>query len=362
MRQSRRRFLSAAGPIGSAALMGAMQSGAQTASGKARPLVLAIAEYQRFSSLELVGARQAGLEVKWLRGERNEMLRRAISDPAVDGGEGSMAAHLIRLDGGDRSMVALPVFVLRNFTARDVYTRADSRLKAAEWNGRRIGIYNWAASGATWYRHLIRYLGQDPKRIRWVVGSPDQQTHPEPRGTLPGNVERAPEGSSLSDLLLAGKLDAFFAPLPPLRAQPGQGQIVRLFRDFRTVEKEYFQKTGCYPVQHVLLLRRANWERDPSIGKRLVELFQNCESKFEAAQRLFPYSTPWQIADVEETEKVMGREFHAHGLEKNRRVVDVFCQGIFDDGVTRQRLSVDDVFGEFVKANQANAAGSERRG
>ena len=51
------------------------------------------------------------------------MLRRALHDPAVQGGEQSMAGHLIRIDRGDRSHVGLPVFPLRNFTARDLYVR-----------------------------------------------------------------------------------------------------------------------------------------------------------------------------------------------------------------------------------------------
>ena len=42
------------------------------------------------------------------------MLRRALDDPTVQGGEASMAGHLRRIDRGDRSHVGLPVFPLRN--------------------------------------------------------------------------------------------------------------------------------------------------------------------------------------------------------------------------------------------------------
>ena len=46
------------------------------------------------------------------------------SDPTVQGGESSMAGHLRRVEKGDRSLVGLPVFPLRNFTARDfMYAR-----------------------------------------------------------------------------------------------------------------------------------------------------------------------------------------------------------------------------------------------
>ena len=51
------------------------------------------------------------------------MLRRAVQDPTVHGGEWSMAQYLYRIDKGDRQFVGLPIFPLRNFTARDVQER-----------------------------------------------------------------------------------------------------------------------------------------------------------------------------------------------------------------------------------------------
>ena len=130
-----------------------------------------------------------------MRGDRNEMLRRATDDPAVDGGETSMAQHVQRLDRGDRSLVAIPIFPLRNFTARDLYTRKGTSIAARALGGRRIGIYNWAASGAVWYRHLLRYLGNDTKKIEWVVGGVDgPATVRLPEPPLP-NVTAAPAGS-----------------------------------------------------------------------------------------------------------------------------------------------------------------------
>jgi 4,5-dihydroxyphthalate decarboxylase len=98
----------------------------------------------------------------------------------------------------------------------------------------------------------------------------------------------------------------------------------------------------------VLLLRRQVWERDPSVGRRLLEIFERCEARFVANQRLFPYSTPWLIEEVEETERLMGEDYHAHGLEKNRDAVDAFCQSAFDDGLTQRRVTVEEYFAEYL--------------
>jgi 4,5-dihydroxyphthalate decarboxylase len=113
------------------------------------------------------------------------------------------------------------------------------------------------------------------------------------------------------------------------------------------MEQKYFADTGCYPPQHVIVVRRASWERDRSVGQRLVEAFNESEAAFEAGQRQFPYNSPWLIEEVENTARLLGATYHAHGLEKNRRAVDVFCQAAFDDGLTTRRLQVDEFFAEF---------------
>jgi hypothetical protein len=89
---------------------------------------------------------------------RAEMLRRALDDPVVQGGEASMAGHLRRIDKGDRSHVGLPVFPLRNFTARDLYVRKGGPVKSpADLAGKRVGMYDWVVSGSIWYRHFLGF-------------------------------------------------------------------------------------------------------------------------------------------------------------------------------------------------------------
>jgi 4,5-dihydroxyphthalate decarboxylase len=317
-------------------------------SSAASGLTLTCADYLRFTPFATGDFRPQDVDLKWVRGPRSEMLRRALADDSVDGGEASMLQHILRVDEGDRSFVAVPVFPLRNFTARDLYVLKGSAVNPETLRGRRIGIYNWVASGAVWYRHFVRYLGQNPSAITWVVGGTDAPAKVDARVPLPKNVTNAPADQSLSDLLLAGEIDALWGPIPPKNHHAIDGPIVRLFPDFRSVEKTYFEKTGCYPPQHVIVIRREVWERDPAIGRRLVAAFDECEAKFQASLHEFPYASPWLIAEAEETDRILGREYHRHGIERNRHALDVFCQGAFDDGQTKRRVTVEEYFSEFL--------------
>ena len=348
MALSRRKFIVAAGCVSGGAMVG--RHDAAFAAAPTPTLTLACANYVRFMPIATGDVAPDNLKLTWVRGDRNEMLRRATDDATIDGGESSMAQHAMRLDRGDRSLVAIPIFPLRNFTARDLYTRKEQPIAVESLGSRRIGIYSWAASGAVWYRHLLRYLGHDTRKMTWVVGGVDGPANvimPDP--PLP-NVTAAPKGSSLSDLLLAGKIDALFAPLPPQRFDAVRGPLVRVIPGFRAVEQKYFADTRCYPPQHVVLLHRASWERDPSAARRLVDALNRSDAAFEAAQRQFPYNSPWLIEDVEEAVRVMGSDYYAHGLEKNRHAVDVFCRSAFEDGLTKRLLTVKDFFPDFEKA------------
>ena len=349
-RHSRRGFLiSSGGWVGGAVAAGAGSSAAasQTPS-QPHGLTLACSNYVRFLPIATGDVRPANVGLTWVRGDRTEMLRRATDDPAVDGGETSMAQHVQRIDRGDRSLVAIPIFPLRNFTARDLYTRKGMRIDPGALDGRHVGIYNWAASGAVWYRHLLRHHGTDTKKVQWVVGGVDGPAAvrlPEP--SLP-YVAAAPAGTSLSALLTKGEVDAVFAPLPPRTLDPSNGPIVRAVPAFKSVELKYYGETGCYPPQHVIVIRRAAWERNPPAGRRLVDAFNESERAFETLQREFPYNSPWLIEEVEDAARTMGPDYHAHGLEKNHRAVDTFCQAAFDDGLTRRRVTVDEFFAEFL--------------
>lgn len=342
---SRRGFVTSAGVVAAGVFVGPRRAAAMPAS----TLTLCCSNYVRFLPIATGDVRPREVTLTWVRGDRTEMLRRATDDSSVDGGETSMAQHIQRLDRGDRSLVAIPIFPLRNFTVRDLYARKGTSLAAGSFNGRRLGIYNWAASGAVWYRHLLRYLGNDTKKIEWIVGGVDgPATVRLPEPPLP-NVRPAPEGKSLSALLTAGELDAVFAPLPPQALHPVDGPIVRAFAGFQAMEQKYFKDTGCYPPQHVIVVRRAAWDRDRAAGRPLVEAFNESEKAFEALQRQFPYNSPWLIEEVEGAARVMGTSYHAHGLDQNRRAVDTFCQAAFDDGLTKRRVTVDEFFQEFLQ-------------
>ena len=316
---------------------------------------LTCADYARIMPLATGAVRPEGVDLKLVLGSegrwpaRAEMLRRALEDESVDGGEASMGVHLRRIDQGDRSFVALPIFVLRNFTARDIYLRAGSGIRTpADLVGKRIGMYSWTASGSIWYRHFLSYIGIDPAAVQWCIGEVDQAYASRNEPKFPPGVTVPPAGRSLSDLLLDGELDAIYSPPRPARYHPVNGPIVRLFPDFRGIERAYYKDTGAFPPQHLVVLRRSVWERDKSLAHRITDAFIRCEDVFRTSVRSFPYVSPWLSAELEETEAAMGDNPYAHGIEANRAMMEMFAEQAFRTGLTQRRVAIEDYFAEFL--------------
>src|ERR1700722_4232333 len=320
------------------------------------PISLTCADYARVMPLATGDVKPAGIDLTMVLGRtgswpmRAEMLRRATNDPTVHGGESSMAGHLRRIDKGDRSLIALPVFPLRNFTARDLYVRQDGPVKtAADLRGKRVGMYDWVASGSIWYRHFLHFIGVQPEQLQLWIGDVDEPKITSHVYTLPDGVHAAPQGRALSDMLIAGELDAIYSPPRPRRYHPVKGPIVRLFPDIRAIERDYFHRTGVFPPQHLVVLRREVWERDKWIAGALTEAFFHCNDVFTKTQRSFPYASPWLDAELEETEALMGADFHSYGFEKNRAVTEIFNEQAYLAGIVGRRISADEYFAEFLE-------------
>ncbi|MFC0410020.1 substrate-binding domain-containing protein [Roseomonas elaeocarpi] len=321
------------------------------------PIHLCCADYARLMPLARGEVSVPGIDLTLTLGrggswpDRAEMLRRALNDPAVDGGESSMCRHLMRLAAGDRSHVALPVFPLRGFTARDLYVRAGGAVRVpADLQGRRIGMYGWANSGAVWYRHLLEYFGVSVEGIEWWIGTVDEPQPASGPGPLPAGVQAVATGRSLSEMLIAGEIDALFSPPRPLAYHRENGPIVRLTPDFPEVESEYFRRTAMFPVQHLVLVRRAVWESNRWIAGALTEGFSRCNDAFTAAQRNFPYATPWLEDELERTEALLGEDFHPYGFERNREQVRVFADQAYRSGIVGRMVEPEEFFREYLES------------
>jgi 4,5-dihydroxyphthalate decarboxylase len=312
------------------------------------PVTIATRDYDYVAPLALGEVETENVDLTLIRAF--DALERFRADSAIQGGEVSFSQYVQRTASSDRSLVGLPVFIMREFRHRCFFVRRDSALTdVGQLAGRRVATDAWGASGNTWSRAILRLRGIPLESIHWLVGPVDPGDAPRPSVPLPPGVEPAPPGRSLSELLLSGKIDAIMCPWPPRAYREPEAKIVRLYADYRAAERQYYLRTKIFPAHHLVALRREVVERHPWLVGSIYQAFVRARDRSDKNHWVLAESSPWLLADLEEQAALMGTDFKPYGYRENRAMVVAFCEEQFAQGLIRERVSPDDAFADFVR-------------
>jgi 4,5-dihydroxyphthalate decarboxylase len=293
------------------------------------------------------------LKTKEVASERLEVtvdtavsIKDAWSDLAFGGFEYSFLHYVMEAADGHTTHVGLPVFLRRAFGFRSVYVLRESQLSSArELVGKRVGINMWEGSGNLWARAALRFQGVDLEEIAWVVG-PLKENDFTIEEDVPTYVTRAPEEVYLLDLLKAGDLDAVVYPTRPDGFFTEAKPFRHLLTNYPEHEADYYRKTGIYPAEHILTIRREVAESTPWIISELCEVFDKSRTTWEATRRFLGDTSPWVIADIERAVDTMGDDWQPNGIEPNRAMLTGICQEVWEQGFTSAVVDPGVLFAE----------------
>jgi 4,5-dihydroxyphthalate decarboxylase len=172
---------------------------------------------------------------------------------------------------------------------------------------------------------------------------------------LPAGIQISPvDGKALVPLLLAGELDALITPRTPSRDHAPT--IVRLFPDYRTVEEAYYRKTGVYPTSHALVVRKALLEEHPWLAERLFAA--SCDAlrlAVEYADDPEHSILAWYGAQSEYETAVFGPGGVTHGIEPNRKTLEMLVTYGHAAGLLARRPAIEELFHSTARSPAATA-------
>ncbi len=279
----------------------------------------------------------------------------AVGEARFDVTEMSMSSYILQVAKGEGAYVAIPVFLSRAFRHNGFVVRAGAGIdNPKDLEGKRVGVPEYQMTAALWMRGILAdEYGVDTDTFQWRTGALEEGTRKD-RLTLdlPPHMSVAPieAGETLQDLLLAGDLDAVFAPKPLNALVAGDPRVRRLFPDFADVERAYHAKTGFFPIMHAIGVRKTLVADHPWLPKALFDAFTQARdlamAKLEgiwqgSANRL---TLPFFHADMEETRALMGPDFWSYGFRANRAELDAMCRWSQVQHLAPRRVEPEELF------------------
>jgi 4,5-dihydroxyphthalate decarboxylase len=314
-------------------------------------LSIAIGDYDRTRALSDGSIAIDGVDPVYMNLVPEEIFFRAFRAAEFDICELSLSSYTVKTAQGQCPYIAVPAFVSRAFRHTSIYVRTDRIKKPADLKGKKVGVPEYQLTANVWARALLADdYGVKPADIHWIRGGIEEPGRPEKLSIkLPAGVrlDNAPEGATISGLLEDGEIDGFIAPRPPTLVEKGHPNIGWLFADPVAVAKDYFKRTGFFPIMHVVGIRRRLAEQHPWLPGAVFKAFEQAK-QLGMAKLSDTSATKVTLPFVEEALRdaraLMGEDFWSYGVEKNRKTLDYFLGQHHAQGLSARRVEVDEMF------------------
>ncbi len=247
-------------------------------------------------------------------------------------------------------LIALPLFTSgRRFMHTSIHLSTRSGIKdLSELRGRTVGASQYWMSSSIWQRQVLHQVyGLAPEDVAWTTVNKERMAELRIPAGVKHHLES--EGRSVRDLAAAGEIDAAMAvsgPKPEGQPDP----LVPAFPDREAAQREYYQRTGIFPIVHITVLKRELADREPTIIDSLFAAY--LAAKKLAESRLGSESGGSGHGDdnPDATVRALGGDPWAYGIAANRKPLEAFVATAYDQGLVARQFSVDDLFARDLPA------------
>ena len=314
-------------------------------------LSVAIGDYDRNRPLIDGAVKIDGVDPVFMKLCPEEIFFRAFRSQDFDICELSLSSFTVKTAAGTCPYVGVPAFVSRCFRHTSIYVRTDRIKEPKDLKGKRVGVPEYQLTANVWARAILEDdFGVKPSDMQWIRGGIEHAGRPEKITlNLPSGVrlENAPEGVTISELLLKGEIDGFIAPRPPSKIALESPNVGLLFCDSAGAAKDYYKRTQIFPIMHLIGVRRSLAEKHVWLPAAVLKAFE--QSKAMALDQLTDVSAtkvtlPFVEEQVAAARALMGDDFWPYGLEANRKTLDSFLQHHHAQGLSSRRLKPEELF------------------
>jgi 4,5-dihydroxyphthalate decarboxylase len=298
-------------------------------------LKAAIGSYGHTAALKDRSIQPAGVELDLVEvTPLNAAFRRMVRDLEFDVSEMAVTTYLVAREHA-KPFTALPVFPFRGFPHGAIlYNDTAGVQRPADLEGKKVGVRAYTVTTGVWARGVLaRQYGVNPDKVTWVVVDEEHVRE----YALPANVEAAPAGASLPDLLASGAIAAGIG-----LGRVDAPHVKPLLPDVAAAEREWLDRSGAYPINHTIVVKDELLAREPDLAQRLYDAFEAAKQRF--MPRLDSGELTGDDAALARRRSLVGADPIPYGVEPNRRTLETLIQIAQDQHIVTRPLAVDELF------------------
>jgi 4,5-dihydroxyphthalate decarboxylase len=286
----------------------------------------------------------------------SEMFWRQLRYGDFDVSEMSLSTLTILTSKGNRDWVGLPIYTMRKFFHNEIVVRKDSGIdRPADLKGKRVGVPEYQQTAAIWTRGVLQLeFGVHARDMKWWMERNSDKSHGTSTGfKAPEGVEitLVPLNTNLGDMLLKGEIDAIVHYIAnnnlvdrsrvDLTADP---RAKYLFPDREAESARYFKKTGIFPINHCMVIKRSVYEQHPWIALNLYSGF------LAAMEQVRKDSLAWMALYYEmglvdrDVRNIVTKTPMPYGIKAARPVLETVTQYVHEQGLCERRVAVEELF------------------
>jgi 4,5-dihydroxyphthalate decarboxylase len=288
----------------------------------------------------------------------SELFWRQLHFADFDISEMSFSSLIMALAHGDDRWVGLPIFTTRRFFHTGILVRRDRGIETpADLKGKQVGVPEYQQTAALWTRGVLQHeFGVEPKDMEFWMERVPEQSHGGATGFQPPPgvvINQIPIEKSIGSMMLSGELDATLLYIvdPNLIDRStadlwNHPDIKPIFPDPKAEGIRFYNKTGLYPINHGMIMKREIAEANPWAILNVYKAFQqaNAVATKQRMEHVDAYIEAGLLPG--DAKAVLSQPLIQHGIVANRAVLETAAQYSFEQGLTPSLTKLEEVFSE----------------
>ena len=234
--------------------------------------------------------------------------------------------------------------------------RADAGIQRPEdLKNKRVGVPEYQMTAALWSRGILEHeFGVRPTDLEWFMERTAERSHGGATGFQPPPDIRfhyIPPEKSIGTMMMNDELDA---TLMYVRSQSmvdrssvpfeNNPKVRPLFPDASAEGRRFFQKTGIFPINHAMVVRRSIYERHPWVALNIFNAYRLAKERVAAKTRqLLATHLELGLLPAAAREGLMV-DLYPYGVRSNQKLLETAAAYSHEQGLTPSVVALDEVF------------------